>query len=245
MERMNQMKALADRAGFLPDSGRGKTKMDWLDSRHTFSFGVFRDSSRMGIGPLRVINDDRVAAAAGFPSHPHRDMEIISLVLEGQLAHKDSMGNTDIIQSGDVQYMSAGSGVVHSEFNPSTEEGVHFLQIWIEPAGRGFEPRYEKSSGLLTSARNQWIPILKPEGADGDGIPIRQDAYSSFAQLGEGAALLPDRKEGYSSFLQIVEGEVRLGAETMREGDALALVEEPPELVAGRPSRLLSFNLKT
>ena len=166
---------------------RMHTKIDWLDSNHSFSFGAHYDPERMGFGPLRVVNDDIVAPGGGFPAHPHQDMEIISIVWEGQLEHKDSMGNGRVIQTGDIQYMSAGSGVVHSEFNPSSEKPVHFMQIWIEPNAKGLEPRYADQP-IIGEVDNEWKLILSPDGR-GDSMAIRQDVELRSVQLNEGASV--------------------------------------------------------
>lgn len=208
---------------WYPDSGRGRTRIDWLDSAHTFSFGGFNDPERMQFGPLRVINDDRVSAGAGFPSHPHRDMEIISFVLDGQLAHKDSLGNGDTLEPGDVQYMSAGTGVIHSEFNPSEKGGTHFLQVWMLPDAPGYEPRYEKASNVLGNAMNTWLTLLKPAEAGGVGIGLRQNAYGAFSKLQPDARLDLDPRAGYASFLQVVSGEIVFGGRTLNTGDAVAV----------------------
>src|SRR5262245_60159451 len=146
---------------------RGQTKLDWLDSRHTFSFGDYHDQRRMGFSDLRVINEDRVVAGAGFPAHSHRDMEIVTYVLAGVLAHKDSTGASSIIYPGDVQRMSAGTGISHSEYNASPSEPVHFLQIWILPDQIGLEPGYEQRSFALQKKPGEWITAVSADGENG------------------------------------------------------------------------------
>jgi len=203
---------------------RMHTQIDWLNSRHSFSFGSHHDPERMGFGPLRVVNDDIVAAGGGFPSHPHRDMEIVSIVLDGKLAHKDSLGNGRVIQTGDIQYMSAGTGVVHSEFNPSQTESAHFMQIWIEPKERGLTPRYEDKP-ILGEQVNQWKLILSPDGAE-DSIAIRQDAELRSVQLDGGQSIrYKTNREARGVWLFVLEGEVSVEGEQLRAGDTLALSE--------------------
>ena len=201
---------------------RMHTNIDWLNSRHSFSFGGHYDPNRMGFGPLRVVNDDQVAPDGGFPPHPHKDMEIVSIVLDGQLEHKDSMGNGRVIQTGDIQYMSAGTGVVHSEFNPSKSEPAHFLQIWIEPEKKGLAPRYEDKP-IIGEGANEWKLILSSDGRD-DSIEIRNDVELRTVQLD------PDKEIEYSSsksdrglWLFIIEGKVESDGEQLGKGDFLAI----------------------
>ena len=158
---------------------RGRTKIDWLDSRHTFSFGEYSDPAQSGFRALRVVNEDRVRAGAGFPTHGHRDMEIITYVLEGALEHKDSLGTGSIIRVGEVQRMSAGSGITHSEFNHSQSEPVHFLQIWIVPAARGIAPGYEQREIEVGKARGALVPIASSEGRE-KSVTIEKTIYHYF-----------------------------------------------------------------
>src|SRR5688572_28905335 len=158
-----------------PAAARGKTELGWLHSRHSFSFGSYFDPDHMGFRSLRVINDDVVEAGQGFGEHPHRDAEIFSYVINGELEHKDSMGNGRVIKAGDLQYMSAGRGVVHSEFNPSADRPVHFLQIWLKPKMGGGEPRYAEKSLSRSARRNELTPVFANEARDG-AIAIRADA---------------------------------------------------------------------
>ncbi len=201
---------------------RMHTQMGWLDSRHSFSFGGHYDPVRMGFGPLRVVNDDRVAPGGGFPLHPHRDMEIVSIVLDGQLEHQDSLGNGRVIQTGDIQYMSAGSGVRHSEFNPSAEKPVHFMQIWIQPYEQGLEPRYADQR-LVGAADDHWSLVLSPDGRDGS-MAIRQDAELRSVRLQPGAGIgytpaSPER----GLWIFVIEGEIVVSGESLDTGDSLAL----------------------
>lgn len=194
----------------------------WLNSHHSFSFAGHHDPARMGFGPLRVVNDDTVAPGGGFPSHPHRDMEIVSLVLAGQLAHKDSLGNGRVLQAGDIQYMSAGSGVVHSEFNPSADAPLHFMQIWIEPQERGLTPRYAEQR-ILGSVDNAWHCLLSPDGS-GESMAIRQDAELRTVRL------TPDQSIHYSTprtgrgcWIFVIAGGISVVGERLDVGDSLAL----------------------
>jgi len=203
---------------------RMHSDLGWLNSRHSFSFGEHYDQDRMGFGPLRVVNDDRVAPGGGFPSHPHRDMEIISIVLDGQLEHKDSLGNGRVIQTGDIQYMSAGSGVVHSEFNPSKDKPVHFLQIWIQPREKGLEPRYADQP-IVGDTDNEWNLILSPDGGDGS-MAIRQDVELRTVTLTEGQSISRHIAEkGRGVWIFILNGEVAVAGEELSPGDSLALTE--------------------
>jgi len=198
------------------------TKIDWLDSRHSFSFGGHYDPARMGFGPLRVVNDDRIASGGGFPAHPHRDMEIVSLVLEGALAHKDSMGNGSTVRAGEVQYMSAGSGVVHSEFNPSETDSMRLLQIWIEPNANGLEPRYAEQP-IVGETADTWKLILSADGREGS-VTIRQDGELRSAQLSPGAEIRHEPVgAGRGLWLFVIEGTVAAAGETLGPGDSLAM----------------------
>lgn len=201
---------------------RMHTKLDWLDSRHSFSFGAHHDPGRMGFGPLRVVNEDWISPGGGFSPHPHRDMEIVSLVLDGQLEHKDSMGNGGIIPTGAIQYMSAGSGVVHSEFNPSPDQPTHLMQIWIEPNAKGLEPRYAEQP-IIGERPDQWHLILSPDGRDGS-MAIRQDLELHTVQLTEGGEIsYRIEAPGRGLWLFVIGGNVEVDGETLGTGDSLAL----------------------
>lgn len=217
----------------------------WLKSHHSFSFAGHHDPERMGFGPLRVVNDDVVAPGGGFPSHPHRDMEIISLVLEGQLGHKDSLGNGRLLKAGDIQYMSAGSGVVHSEFNPSADEPVHFMQIWIEPQERGLTPRYADRT-ILGSDDNAWHCLLSPDG-HGGSIAIRQDAELRSVHLKHGASIdYGTTRAGRGLWLFVIAGEIEVAGEQLGAGDSLALGGFPMltlSQASGGSSEVLLFDL--
>jgi redox-sensitive bicupin YhaK (pirin superfamily) len=202
---------------------RGHAQHGWLDSFHSFSFAEYHDPEHMGFGPLRVINEDRVQPAQGFGTHGHRDMEIISYVLEGGLAHKDSMGNGSVIRPGDVQRMSAGTGVRHSEYNASAVDPVHFLQIWIEPAARGIAPSYEEKRFDADSKRGRLRLIASPDGAEAS-VTIHQDARL-YASILDGA----DRVEhsvaaGRRAYVHVIKGEVDANGQRLGGGDALKLI---------------------
>jgi len=224
-------------------SERGLADHGWLRSFHTFSFADYYDPQHMGVGPLRVINEDRVQAGAGFGSHGHRDMEILSYVLEGELAHQDSMGNGSVIRPGDVQRMSAGTGVRHSEFNGSQEHPVHFLQIWIEPQQRGIEPGYEEQHFSAADKRGRLRLIASPDRAAGS-LLIHQDARV-YAGLLDGAeraqlALGPERQ----AYVHVARGSLEVNGTALAAGDALRLQPaQPLELAQGRDAEVLVFDL--
>jgi len=201
---------------------RGVANFGWLDSRHTFSFGDYFDRDHMGFGPLRVINEDRVAPAGGFPTHGHRDMEIVTYVIDGALEHKDSTGTGSVIRPGDVQRMSAGTGIHHSEFNASAEEPVHFLQIWIIPERQGLKPGYEQKTFPEASRRGGLRLIGAPDGRDG-ALTIHRDVdlYSALLTAGESVAhaTTPKRK----IWVQVVRGQVTVNGDAAKAGDGIAL----------------------
>jgi hypothetical protein len=222
---------------------RGHANHGWLDSWHSFSFADYHDPAHMGFGALRVINEDRVQPGMGFGTHGHRDMEIISYVLEGALEHKDSMGNGSTIRPGNVQRMSAGTGVRHSEYNPSEREGVHFLQIWIEPGARGVAPSYEEKNFDAASKRGRLRLIASPDGREGS-VTIHQDAlvYASLLDGAETAvhALAAGRK----AYVHVARGEVTANGQPLRAGDALkADGEREIRLEGGRGAEVLLFDL--
>ena len=201
---------------------RGRADFGWLDSRHTFSFGHYHDPKHMGFGPLRVINDDRVAAGGGFPTHPHADMEIISYVLEGALAHRDSIGTGSVIRPGDVQRMSAGTGIRHSEFNASKTEPVHFLQIWIVPEKKGLAPGYEQKTFDAASKSGKLRLVGSRDGRDGS-VTIHRDVDLYATLPGDGGTVTPRTGAGRVGWVQVAQGTVTLNGEALRPGDGVAL----------------------
>jgi redox-sensitive bicupin YhaK (pirin superfamily) len=226
-----------------PGNQRGSSKFSWLDSRHTFSFGDYYDPKNMGFSDLRVINEDRVSPGAGFPTHSHRDMEIITYVLEGALAHKDSTGTSSVIRVGDVQRMSAGTGISHSEYNASKTEPVHFLQIWIIPNETGLKPGYEQRSFNLQEKSGSWVLVAAPDARDG-AVKIHQDAALSIASLRQGERLSVALKPGRQAWLQVTRGAVTLNDMTLNAGDGAAITEEGLlEVAASVDTEVLLFDL--
>lgn len=199
---------------------RGHANHGWLDSRHTFSFADYHDPAHMGFRSLRVINDDRVAPGAGFPTHPHRDMEIFSYVLSGQLAHQDSMGNRRVLNPGEIQLMRAGSGVTHSEFNPGTSAEARFLQIWITPAQRGLPPAYTEWTPPATPGPKTLV--ISPDGRDGSAT-IAQDAEVHLLRIPPGTSAPHDLTPGRGLWLHIIRGSARIGETLLHPGDAAAI----------------------
>jgi quercetin 2,3-dioxygenase len=222
---------------------RGSSKFNWLDSRHTFSFGDYYDPQHMGFSDLRVINEDRVAPGAGFPTHSHRDMEIITYVLEGALAHKDSTGASSVIRVGDVQRMSAGTGISHSEYNASQAEPVHFLQIWIMPNETGLKPGYEQRSFDLEKQSGSWVLVAAGDPRDG-ALKVHQDAELSLAVLPKGEKLNYSLRAGRQAWLQVGRGKVTLNGSLLDTGDGAAINNEPAmDLTANDQSEVLLFDL--
>lgn len=195
---------------------RGKTKTGWLDSKHTFSFGHFMDPERMGFRSLRVVNDDIVIPGAGFDTHPHKNMEIITYIIKGELSHKDSLGTGSTIRPGEIQRMTAGTGILHSEFNPSNEKPVHLLQIWIYPERNGLEPSYEQKE--LTSKNGEFVLIGDRHGTDG-AITIHQDVKLYMAHLNDEHETAYTFAKGRGGFLQVAKGWINLNGEDLKEGD--------------------------
>lgn len=222
---------------------RGAAEHGWLSSRHSFSFANYHDSGHTGFGPLLVINEDRVQPGRGFGAHSHRDMEIISYVLDGALEHKDNMGTGSVIQYGHVQRMSAGSGVAHSEFNHSQSDPVHFLQIWIAPNVRNIDPSYEEKYFDPASKQGQWRLIASPDGRDGS-VLIHQDAYMYAAILDGDDALEHIIAEGRRAYVHVVRGTITVNGIALQAGDALKLVDEPQVTVsAALNAEILMFDL--
>jgi redox-sensitive bicupin YhaK (pirin superfamily) len=222
---------------------RGHGEHGWLDSRHTFSFADYYDPKFMGFGPLRVINEDRVAPGRGFGAHSHRDMEIISYVLEGALAHRDSLGTGSVIRPGDVQRMSAGTGVEHSEFNASDSEPVHFLQIWILPEHRGRQPSYEQKSFPEKEKRDRLRLIGSRDGRAGS-VTIDRNLDLYVALLGRNELIDYRPADGRKIWLQIARGSVRVNGEPLEAGDGAAFESEPKiELRSLEDSEILLFDM--
>ncbi|GAA6169652.1 pirin family protein [Sessilibacter corallicola] len=217
---------------------RGTEQLSWLTSKHTFSFGSYYDPNHMGISALRVINDDLVSPGAGFDTHGHRDMEIISYVLEGSIEHRDSLGNRFIIPAGEVQRMSAGTGITHSEFNHSGNESLRFLQIWIQPNVAGSQPSYEQKS---IQQSDVLTPLVTPDGRDGS-LSMQQDASIYRLQLapGETFSLAKSNRPGY---LHILNGSGEIGQCTLSEGDGLGILDEAITIKANQPLSALWFDL--
>jgi redox-sensitive bicupin YhaK (pirin superfamily) len=215
-----------------PGSARGRADHGWLRSFHTFSFARYFDPAHMGFRALRVINEDRVAPGEGFGSHGHRDMEIVSYVLEGALEHRDSMGTGSIIRAGDVQRMSAGTGVVHSEMNPSRTEPVHFLQIWIIPEREGIAPSYEQKTFTDADKRGRLRLVASPDGSDGSlTMCSQQRIYAGIFEPGSSATLGLER--GRHAWVHVARGRVRVNGVDLSAGDGAALSEERSVVVEG------------
>jgi redox-sensitive bicupin YhaK (pirin superfamily) len=222
---------------------RGATQIGWLDSRHTFSFGDYRDLRHQGFGALRVINEDRVRPGAGFDTHGHRDMEIISYVLEGALEHKDSLGTGSVIRPGEVQIMSAGTGIRHSEFNPSRSEPVHFLQIWLLPDRQGLAPRYDQKSVPDPEKRGRFRLVGSRDGRDGS-VLIHQDAKIHATILGGGEAITYPLARGRRAWIQVARGAILLNDRPLAAGDGAAVVDEETIAVkAASDAEVLLFDL--
>ncbi|HSI11131.1 MAG TPA: pirin family protein [Chthoniobacter sp.] len=221
---------------------RGHAEHGWLDSYHTFSFSDYYDPQWMGFRSLRVINDDLVLPNAGFGMHPHRDMEIITYILSGQLSHKDSMGNGRTITPGEFQYMSAGTGVLHSEQNPSGKEAVHLLQIWIQPDEKGVKPGYAEKS--MKNAETGKFHLVTSKGGRDGSIAIHQDADLYLGKLDANQSLTHTLAPGRHAWLHVAEGEVTLNGQTLVGGDAVAVAEESKlDLRGNKASQVLLFDL--
>jgi redox-sensitive bicupin YhaK (pirin superfamily) len=228
---------------FRRSEDRGHARHGWLESRHTFSFADYHDPAHTGFRSLRVINEDRVAPLGGFPTHPHRDMEIFSYVVSGRLAHRDSMGNERILAPGEVQLMSAGSGVSHSEYNPSSDEPVHFLQVWIHPRERGLAPSYTEWTPPAGAAAGLAL-LISPDGRDGSAT-IAQDVEVYRLRLGPGASATHELRPGRGAWAQLIRGRLTVGGLALEPGDG-ASAEEPGtlEFTAGdEPVEALLFDL--
>jgi redox-sensitive bicupin YhaK (pirin superfamily) len=222
---------------------RGHANHGWLDTHHTFSFSSYFDPQHMGFRTLRVINDDRVAPGAGFPTHPHADMEIMTYVVEGALEHKDSMGTGSVIRPGDVQRMSAGTGVTHSEFNHAEDAPLRLLQIWILPERRGLRPSYEQKSFAADTRQNR-LCLVASRDAQRGSVTLHQDVSVYASLLASGAEVTHTLASGRGAWLQVVRGTLRVNGEELREGDGASL-EEPGEIAihASDESEILLFDL--
>lgn len=226
-----------------PSSSRGRVRLGWLDSRHSFSFGEYHDERWMGFRSLRVINDDIIAPGGGFPTHPHRDIEIISIVLDGALEHKDSLGTGSVIRPGDVQRMTAGRGVAHSEFNPSSSEPTRLLQIWIRPRERSLTPSYDQKRFPREERLGAWRTLASGDGEDGS-IVIQQDARLLAAVIGRGKSLTHALGDGRGAWVHVISGKVRLGEDVLGPGDAVAIEDEPViSMEAETEAEVLLFDL--
>jgi len=222
---------------------RGRAVYDWLDTRFTFSFDQYYDPRYMGFRSLRVINDDRVAAAAGFPMHGHRDMEIVTYMLDGALSHQDSMGNRETIRGGEVQRMTAGKGIRHSEFNPSPSDPARLLQIWILPNARGLDPSYDQKLFLCEEKQNRLRLIVSGDGRDGS-LKIHQDAQIYTSLLDPGQGVQHQLAPGRHAWLQVARGSVSVNGVLLQEGDGAAVSDEQDLLLRGiEPAEFLLFDL--
>jgi quercetin 2,3-dioxygenase len=222
---------------------RGHANHGWLNTYFTFSFADYYDPKHVQFRTLRVLNDDRVAAGAGFPEHPHRDMEIITYVLEGGLAHRDSMGNGSVIRPGDVQYMSAGTGVTHSEFNASKSEPAHLLQIWTLPEKKGLKPVYGQKNFAESEKRGKLRLVASPDGRDGS-VTVRQDNELYATVLGKGESVRHELKPDRHAYVQVARGSVKLNGTELQEGDGAAISEEKGiELTGVKDAEVLLFDL--
>jgi redox-sensitive bicupin YhaK (pirin superfamily) len=227
-----QIQRSAERAGF--DFG-------WLNTHHSFSFGEYHDPANLNWGALRVLNDDVVAPGKGFGTHPHRDMEILTYVLSGELEHKDSMGNVGVVRPGGVQYLSAGTGIAHSEYNHSRVEPVHFVQMWVMPQARGLTPRYGQVDFTLEQRLDRWLPIASGQAGIETPIAIWQDATAYVARL-ERATLSKSVPAGRLAFLFVGAGSVSLGSETLAAGDA-ARISGPVDLELGGAGEVILWDV--
>jgi len=222
---------------------RGQTKIGWLDSKHTFSFGDYYDPEFESFGPLRVINEDWIAGGAGFPPHPHRDMEILTYIIDGAISHKDSTGGGGTVKPGEIQRMSAGSGIVHAEFNASASEVCHLLQIWIMPSKLGITPGYEQKKINPDAIANHFARIAGPD-PQANEVRLVQDAEIWAARLDAENEAVHNLRPGRRAWLQVAKGEVSIGEETLKAGDAAALTDMTQIQVRSRaPSEILMFDL--
>jgi quercetin 2,3-dioxygenase len=227
----------------LKSNQRGHANHGWLDSRFTFSFADYFDPEHVQFRTLRVMNDDHIAGGGGFPPHPHRDMEIVTYVLEGVLAHKDSMGNGSVIRPGDVQYMSAGTGVAHSEFNASDNETVHLYQIWMFPDKKNYTPRYDQKHFTDADKRAKLRLVASPDGREGS-VQIRQDNELYATVLGDGESVQHQIKPDRHAYVQVARGSVNLNGKQLEAGDGAAVSDEKSlQLTGVKDAEVLLFDL--
>ena len=228
-----------------PSDDRGHANHGWLDSRFTFSFGDWYDPNWMGFSDLRVINEDHIAPGTGFPEHPHREMEILTIVLDGKIAHKDSTGAGSSVGYGQFQLMSAGRGIAHSEFNPSPTDPTHLLQIWIVPDERGATPNYQESAVPPERWQNRWHTIAAPQG-EGETLKIRANASVYIASLAKGEKLSVPYSADRIGWMQVAKGSVRIGEAIAGDGDGVAMIDEdtPPTIEATRDALVVYFDLR-
>jgi len=222
---------------------RGRADFGWLDSRHSFSFGEYYDPNQMGFRSLRVINDDIVAAGKGFDTHPHRDMEIVTYVIQGAIEHRDSLGTGSVIQAGDVQRMTAGTGIRHSEFNPSATDSLRLLQIWIKPSQAGLKPGYQEKSFPDSEKHNRVCMVVSPDGQH-DTIQINQDAFMYVAQFDAGHQDSFSLAPGRHAWIQMIEGDLFVNGTKLEQGDGAAISNETTlKLKAAAACHFLLFDL--
>jgi quercetin 2,3-dioxygenase len=227
----------------LKNNQRGHANHSWLDSRFTFSFADYFDPEHVQFRTLRVMNDDRIAGGGGFPTHPHRDMEIVTYVLDGALAHKDSMGNGSVIRPGDVQYMSAGTGVAHSEFNASDKQPVHMYQIWMFPDKKNYTPRYDQKHFADAEKRGKLRLVASPDGREGS-VQIRQDNDLYATVLGEGQSVQHQIKPDRHAYVQVARGSITLNGKPLETGDGAAISDEKSlQLTGVNDAEVLVFDL--
>ncbi len=228
-----------------PSAARGVTQTAWLDGKHTFSFGAYRDPEWHHFGPLRVINEDVVAPGGGFPPHPHDNMEIITIVLDGELAHEDNTGGQATIKPNQIQMMRAGTGIAHSEFNASKTAPVHLLQIWIMPHTRGLAPDYWDRTLDENDRRGKWQTVVAPASENiADTFDIAADARLSLAQLSSGQSIAMPVESNRKYWLQVAKGSVTYGGQQLSQGDGLGIIDEPARnVIANEDSELLLFDL--
>ena len=226
-----------------PSAERGYADHGWLRARHSFSFADYYDPAEMGWGALRVINEDRVAPGAGFGRHGHRDMEIVTYILSGALEHKDSLGSGGVIRRGEVQRMTAGKGILHSEFNPSADEETHLLQIWIEPAQRGTPASYEQQALPLDEMRGRWRLVASPDGADGS-TTIGQDARLWATVLAPGESIEYRLQNGSLGYVQVIYGQLEINDKNVSAGDGVKIADETDlRFLASEEAEFLLFDL--